>query len=96
MNPWTSSQHYEIFLKIEAVIKTSLIWPIAINSPFKDISEHVDWSKAKRPNLEQKRVNLDLPKWMIDRLDYEAKRIGVARQAIMKMFLAERLEHDAS
>ena len=61
-----------------------------------DISEHVDWSKAKRPNLEQKRVNLDLPKWMIDRLDYEAKRIGVARQAIMKMFLAERLEHDAS
>lgn len=61
-----------------------------------DISEHIDWSKAKRPNLEQKRVNLDLPKWMIDRLDYEAKRIGVARQAIMKMFLAERLEHDAS
>jgi len=53
-------------------------------------------AKAKRPNLEQKRVNLDLPVWMIEQLDREAKRIGVARQAIMKMFLAERLEHEAT
>ena len=58
----------------------------------KDIDDLVDWSKAHRPNLEQKRVNLDLPKWMIDRLDREAKRLGVARQAIMKIFLAEKLE----
>jgi len=57
-----------------------------------NIDEYIDWSKSRRPNLEQKRVNLDLPKWMIDKLDIEAKRIGVARQAIMKMFLAERLE----
>ena len=57
-----------------------------------DLEQYIDWSKAKRPNIEQKRVNLDLPKWMIDKLDIEAKRIGVARQAIMKMFLAERLE----
>ena len=57
-----------------------------------DIDEYVDWNKSRRPNLEQKRVNLDLPKWMIEKLDIEAKRIGVARQAIMKMFLAERLE----
>ncbi|MGE4296062.1 MAG: CopG family antitoxin [Campylobacterales bacterium] len=61
-----------------------------------DISEYLDWSKAKRPNLAQKRVNLDLPVWMIEQLDREAKRIGVARQAIMKMFLAEQLEHSAS
>ncbi len=60
-----------------------------------DIDADVDWSRATRPNFEQKRVNLDLPKWMIDRLDYEAKRIGVARQSIMKMFLAERLEQDS-
>ena len=59
----------------------------------KDLDELVDWSKAHRPNLEQKRVNLDLPKWMIDRLDREAKRLGVARQAIMKIFLAEKLEN---
>jgi len=57
-----------------------------------DLDEYIDWSKAKRPNIEQKRVNLDLPKWMIEKLDIEAKRIGVARQSIMKMFLAERLE----
>jgi len=59
-----------------------------------DIDAFVDYTKATRPNFEQKRVNLDLPKWMIDKLDYEAKRLGVARQAIMKMFLAERLEHE--
>ena len=53
-----------------------------------DISEFVDWSASRRPNLEQKRVNLG----MIERLDYEAKRLGVARQAIMKMFLAQHLE----
>jgi len=57
-----------------------------------DLDAYIDWSKATRPNIEQKRVNLDLPKWMIEKLDIEAKRIGVARQAIMKMFLAERLE----
>ena len=57
-----------------------------------DISAYVDYTRAKRPNLEQKRVNLDLPVWMIERLDQEAKRLGVARQAIMKMFLAQKLE----
>ena len=57
-----------------------------------DISAYVNYAKAKRPNLEQKRVNLDLPVWMIERLDQEAKRLGVARQAIMKMFLAQKLE----
>lgn len=57
-----------------------------------DISEFVDFSKGRRPNLEQKRVNLDLPMWMIERLDKEARRLGVARQAVMKMFLAQHLE----
>ena len=57
-----------------------------------DISEFVDYSKGTRPNLAQKRVNLDLPVWMIEKLDEEAKRLGVARQAIMKMFLAQHLE----
>ncbi|WP_292658353.1 CopG family antitoxin [Nitratifractor sp.] len=57
-----------------------------------EIDEYVDWSRARRPNLEQKRVNLDLPLWMIELLDREAKRLGIARQAVMKIFLAERLE----
>jgi hypothetical protein len=59
---------------------------------YEDFSEFVDYSKARRPNLEQKRVNLDLPVWMIERLDQEARRLGVARQAVMKMFLAQHLE----
>lgn len=57
-----------------------------------DISAYVDYAKAKRPSLEQKRVNLDLPTWMIERLEQEAKRLGVARQVIMKIFLAQYLE----
>ncbi|MDP2893843.1 MAG: CopG family antitoxin [Sulfurimonas sp.] len=57
-----------------------------------DLSEFIDYSKSRRPNLEQRRVNLDLPLWMIERLDQEARRLGVARQAIMKMFLAQHLE----
>ncbi len=57
-----------------------------------DISEYVDYKKARRPNLEQRRVNLDLPIWMIEQLDKEAKKLGVARQAIMKMFLSQHLQ----
>ena len=57
----------------------------------KDISEHLDRSKAKRPELEQKRVNVDFPIWMIRLLDKEAARLGVPRQSIIKIWLAERL-----
>lgn len=56
-----------------------------------DISAYFDLENATRPNFEQKRVNLDLPLWMIQQLDFEAKKLGVARQAIMKMFLAQHL-----
>ena len=58
----------------------------------KDILEHLDISKAKRPNQEQKRVNVDFPLWMIDLLDKEAKRLGVPRQSIIKIWVADRLE----
>jgi hypothetical protein len=57
-----------------------------------DISEYLDWDKAVRPNLDQKRVNLDLPIWMIQSLDSEARRVGVTRQSIMKVWLAERIK----
>ena len=57
-----------------------------------DISEYVDWGSASRPNQEQKRVNVDFPVWMINRLDKEARRLGVPRQAIIKVWIAERLE----
>ncbi len=58
----------------------------------KSILKHLDLSKAKRPELEQKRVNVDFPLWMIHLLDKEAKRLGVPRQSIIKIWLAERLQ----
>ena len=61
----------------------------------KDITDALDLTKARRPLQEQKRVNVDFPTWMVDRLDREAKRVGVTRQSIIKVWLAERLEHTA-
>ena len=57
-----------------------------------DILESLDLSKAKRSMQDQKRVNVDFPAWMIESLDKEASRIGVTRQSIIKIWLAERLE----
>jgi hypothetical protein len=57
-----------------------------------DISEFLDLSQARRPGQEQKRVNVDFPVWMIHHLDEEAKRLGVPRQSIIKIWIAERLE----
>jgi hypothetical protein len=57
-----------------------------------DVTGTLDLSKIRRPNQEQKRVNVDFPTWMIDSLDKEAARLGVTRQSIIKVWLAERLE----
>jgi hypothetical protein len=57
-----------------------------------DVSEYLDLSKARRPGQEQKRVNVDFPVWMIRCLDKAAKRLGVPRQSIIKVWVAERLE----
>lgn len=56
-----------------------------------DISAYVDWSKAHRPNLEARRVNVDFPAWMVQGLDKEAGRLGVTRQSLIKMWIAEKL-----
>ena len=56
-----------------------------------DVLDFFDVSQAKRPGLETKRVNVDFPQWMVDRLDREAKRLGVPRQAVIKVWIAERL-----
>lgn len=58
----------------------------------KDITDYLDIEKARRPEQEQRRVNVDFPEWMILSLDREARRLGVSRQAIIKIWLAERLE----
>lgn len=61
-----------------------------------DVSAYLDWKSAKRPGLEQRRVNVDLPIWMIESLDGEAKRVGVTRQSIVKVWLAERIREEAA
>lgn len=57
-----------------------------------DVTASLDMAGAKRPNQEQRRVNVDFPNWMIASLDKEAKHLGVTRQSIIKVWLAERLE----
>ena len=80
---------------------TQLTWRIALpasigmffNTMFNFVDTYcADLSTARRPNLEQKRVNVDLPIWMIESLDSEADRVGVTRQSIIKVWLAERLK----
>jgi hypothetical protein len=61
-----------------------------------DITASLDLSSAKRVQQGQKRVNVDFPTWMIDSLDREASKLGVTRQSVIKVWLAERLEMTAS
>ena len=60
-----------------------------------DIIDDLDLSTLKRPNQQQKRVNVDFPVWVIDSLDKEAGRVGVSRQSIIKLWLVEKLEQIA-
>lgn len=57
-----------------------------------DVAQYLDLSTARRPGQEQKRVNVDFPVWMVRALDREARRLGVSRQAVIKVWVAERLE----
>ena len=56
-----------------------------------DVSAAIDWSKAARPNTEIKRVNVDFPAWVVQGLDRQARHLGVTRQALIKMWIADRL-----
>ncbi len=56
-----------------------------------DILSYLDLAKAVRPGHQAKRVNVDFPEWMISRLDREADRLGVPRQSLIKVWIAERL-----
>lgn len=57
-----------------------------------DILDYFDLEKGVRFNQKQKRVNVDIPQWMLNSLDHESKRIGVTRQSLIKMWLADKLE----
>jgi hypothetical protein len=58
-----------------------------------DLTAWLDLEKAHRPGLGQKRVNVDFPVWMVRSLDREARRLGVTRQALIKLWLADKLQH---
>jgi hypothetical protein len=57
-----------------------------------DIREWLELAEIKRPGHEQRRVNVDFPRWMIDSLDREARRLGVPRQSLIKVLIARQLE----
>jgi len=61
-----------------------------------NLTDLLDLSKVRRVLQEQKRVNVDFPTWMIDSLDREARKLGVTRQSVIKVWLAERLETTSS
>jgi hypothetical protein len=61
-----------------------------------DVSGHLDLTSARRPKREIQRVNVDFPAWMVSSLDAEATRLGITRQAVIKTWIAERLDQRAS
>lgn len=61
-----------------------------------DVTEELDLTNARRPGLKQRRVNVDFPSWMVESLDREARRLGVTRQSVIKIWIADRLKEKAS
>lgn len=57
------------------------------------IVKHLNLGKARRIKQEQKRVNVDFPVWVINSLDKEARRLGVTRQSLIKVLVAEHFQH---
>jgi len=61
----------------------------------KDLTSYLDLDEALRPGMEQKRVSVDLPIWMVQKLDKVAKRLGVTRQSVIKVFISEKLKEES-
>lgn len=56
-----------------------------------EIDKHLDWENVRRPGREVQRVNVDFPVELLRAIDREAKRIGVTRQAFIKLRIADTL-----
>ena len=83
-------------MKERAMKKTLAIKSSEFDNKFdagEDVDAYLDWSNARRPNLEARRVNVDFPAWMVQSIDKEARRLGVTRQSLIKLWLADKLEH---
>jgi hypothetical protein len=59
-----------------------------------DITPYIDDSSIRRPGLEARRVNVDFPEWIIQKLDFQAKMIGVSRQSLIKLWVSERVQQE--
>ncbi|MCP4459654.1 MAG: CopG family transcriptional regulator [Cytophagales bacterium] len=59
-----------------------------------DIIQHLDLSQVNRPGLQPRRVSVDFPEWMVGQLDMVAKRLGVTRQSVIKVYISEKLKED--
>lgn len=57
-----------------------------------DVVKYLDLQTARRVNRKARKVNVDLPEWMINSLDAEADRLAINRQAVIKTWLAERID----
>ncbi len=61
-----------------------------------DVSAYFDLKSAQRPGLKAHRVNVDFPSWMVQSLDREATRLGITRQSLIKLWLADRLDRPSA
>jgi hypothetical protein len=59
-----------------------------------DITPYIDDSSIRRPGLEARRVNVDFPEWIIQKLDFQSKMIGVSRQSLIKLWVSERVQQE--
>ena len=59
-----------------------------------DLTNQLDFSKARRVNQDSKRVNIDFPVWVVSQLDKQSKRLGITRQALVKVWIAEKLKEE--
>ncbi len=57
-----------------------------------DVIDDLDLASERRPNRDVKRVSVDLPLWMVEALDNEARRLAVTRQSVIKVWLSERID----
>jgi hypothetical protein len=58
-----------------------------------DLTEYLDLGEAVRPGRKVQRVNVDFPADLLEAIDAEAKRIGVSRQAFIKLRIADAVKY---
>jgi hypothetical protein len=59
-----------------------------------DITPYIDKDSVRHPGLEARRVNVDFPEWIIEKLDLQSKLIGVSRQSLIKLWVSERIQQE--